>query len=149
MAQADVKMLWIHSRISYDRIRPREVELPQSFGSLPWRQRGQPQRLFRDPLHDPRLRWQWRPISRHPSIKALPVSNAGGSQQPLRLNRNAERRQRPRARRQQTEWLQQHMWPALMSPTRSAGPMKMKANLAKPLLSRFLNSMLLGVPNNP
>jgi len=30
-------------------------------------------------------------------------SNAGGSQQPLRLNRNAERRQRRRARRQQTE----------------------------------------------
>ena len=30
-------------------------------------------------------------------------SDAGGSQQPLRLNRDAERRQRRRARRQQTE----------------------------------------------
>ena len=47
------------------------------------------------------------------------------------------------------KWLQQHMWPASMSPTRPARPMKMKARLAVPLLSRFLNSRLLGVPNNP
>ena len=36
------------------------------------------------------------------------------------------------------KWLQQHMCPA-----------SMKAHLAVPLLSRFLNSRLLGVPNNP
>ena len=47
------------------------------------------------------------------------------------------------------KWLQQHMWPASMSPTRPTRPMKMKARLAVPLLSRFLNSWLLGVPNNP
>ena len=46
------------------------------------------------------------------------------------------------------EWLQQHMWPALISPTRPARPMTMKANLAEPLLSRLLNSRLSGVPNN-
>ena len=46
------------------------------------------------------------------------------------------------------KWLQQHMWPASMSPTRPARPMKMKARLVVLLLSRFLNSRLLGVPNN-
>ena len=40
---------------------------------------------------------------RHPSIKALPVPDTAGSQQPLRLNQNAERRRRHRAHRQQAK----------------------------------------------
>ena len=46
------------------------------------------------------------------------------------------------------EWLQQHMWPASMSPTRPARPMMMKANLAAKLLSRLSKFNLQGVRIN-
>ena len=43
------------------------------------------------------------------------------------------------------ECLQQHMWPASMSPTRPARPMMMKANLATKLLPRLSKLNLQGV----